>query len=153
MPTKQRNLFFVLTLALCLGLAVPAFAVESASPVESVKVDNLPALQIKHWKASTTDDKNAFLFGFATMLDLEKEWQGAKPVAIKQSLTGCWVKGLAGVSVKQMRDAVDSYGAAHPEDADRQVVEVLWLHFVQPKLSPQERKDVAAAYKAAQARK
>ena len=145
MPTKSRRIFFVLALAASLGFAFPALAQSGVPAAESVKADQLPALRLTHWKASTVDEQNAFLFGFATMLDLEKEWQGKKPLGIKQSLTGSWVKGLSGVTVKQMREAVDGYIAANPQDGERQVVEVLWFHFVQPKLSAQEKKDAAAA--------
>lgn len=150
MQTKQRGLFIILALVAALGLAAPAGAETRADKVGAATAGQMPGVRIKHWQSSSVEEKGAFLFGFVTMMELEKEWQG-KPLPLKQSLTSCWVKGLAGVTIKDMRDAVDTYAAAHPEDGERQVVEVLWLHFVQPKLTPWERKDVAAAYKASRA--
>ena len=97
-----------------------------------------PAVRLREWKSSTDDEQRAFLFGFVTMLELEKEWQGKKPVSPSRSLISCWTKGLNGVSPRQMGKTIDAYVAAHPEDNDMQVVEILWFQYVHPKLTPQE---------------
>ncbi len=149
MPANFRIRLFALALMLNLAVAAPAVAEQAIAPaVENAKADSLPALRLKHWKASTEVEKNSFLFGFVTMLDLEKEWGGANPLPLKQSLTNAWVTGLTGVSVGQMRRAVDDYIQENPDKTERQVVEVLWFHFVQPKLSEQQKKELSAAHRA-----
>jgi hypothetical protein len=153
MPTKKRSILYILVLALGLGLATSAGAESRADQVNDIKADQTPAVRLSHWKSSSVAEQNSFLFGFVTMLGLEKEWRQGKELPVKQSLANCWIKGFNGVTIQQMREAIDAYAAAHPEDTERQVVEVLWIGFVQPKLSAQERKDVAAAYKAGQGRK
>ena len=153
MPTKKRSILCILALALSLGIAAPAGAESPAEQANGVKADQMPAVRLSHWKSSSVAEQNSFLFGFVTMVALEKEWRQGRDLPVKQSLGGCWLKGLTGVTIQQMREAIDAYAVAHPEDMERQVVEVLWMSFVQPKLSAQERKDVAAAYKAGQGRK
>ena len=153
MPTKKRSILYILVLALGLGLATSAGAESRADQVNDIKADQTPAVRLSHWKSSSVAEQNSFLFGFVTMLGLAKEWRQGKELPVKQSLANCWIKGFNGVTIQQMREAIDAYAAAHPEDTERQVVEVLWIGFVQPKLSAQERKDVAAAYKAGQGRK
>lgn len=113
-------------------------AVSHASNAEKISAVGVPVLQMKHWARSSQDEKLAFLFGFASLLELEKEWQGAKPLPLNQSIVGSWVRGLDGVTLGQMARALDKYAKENPDDLSRPVVEVMGITYVRPKLSEAE---------------
>ena len=115
--------------------AGPARASETLAKVEAV---SCPIVKMEHWRNSSRDEKLAFLFGFSSLLELEKEWQGSKPLPIKQSIVGSWVRGLDGVTLGQMCDAIDRYAAQHPEEGAISVLEVLGSIYVRPKMTQAE---------------
>lgn len=128
--------FFIFTV---FSLA-PASSQAAQSRLANVQAVNCPSLLLKHWKASNKNEKMAFLLGFATMLEMEKEWQGTTPLAISSSINNSWVRGLSGVTLGQMASSIDSYIAEHPDQMDRSVIEVMGRIYVSPKLTEQERK-------------
>lgn len=87
------------------------------------------------WRNSTTEERYSFLAGFCTMLELERAWQGENLLPIKQSLIGSWADGLSGVSIREMDEAVNNHLQSEETSDDRLVVDFLWYHFVQPKIS------------------
>ena len=143
MFAKSRIFLMFLALGM-LVCALPA----GAAPNALAKVDAVecPAVKLKHWQSSTNDEKLSFLFGIATMIEMEKEWQGSKPLPISKSTVGSWVNGLSGVTLGEMRDALDKYIVDHPDEMDRQVMEILGIVFVRPKMSPAMRQEAAEKY-------
>ncbi len=137
--TVLQKLIGFAVAVLLLGLA-PAVGQAAEKPAGS------PAVRLHEWKSSSADEQRAFLFGFITMLELEKEWQGETPVSPGHSLISCWAKGLDGVSPRQMAKVIDAYAAAHPDDTEKQVVEILWFAYVQPKLTAQELEELRATH-------
>lgn len=102
----------------------------------------VPLVTLRHWKESKPNERYAFLVGFVTMLEIEKEWQlknGKKVLPMKQSLTGQWVTGFENVPLKEIYDGVNQHIASKPGDLDRPVAEVLWFNFVQPKRDESKR--------------
>ena len=92
-------------------------------------------VQMRHWQASGKTEKQAFLAGMLTMLELEKEWQrrdGRKPLPFDKSLNGAWVHGLNGQTVDSLITVLDAYAKDKPQDMNRPVVEVLWYLYAQP---------------------
>ncbi|MDL2316678.1 hypothetical protein LJC59_06320 [Desulfovibrio sp. OttesenSCG-928-A18] len=114
----------------------PGLAAETR--LAKVEAVHCPMLRLEHWKASSDQEKMAFLFGFATMLEIEREWQGSVPVPLDRSLNSSWTRGFAGVTIGQMRDALDRYVTEHPDQLDKSVVWALGRMYVRPKLSAAE---------------
>ena len=130
------------------GLSMTPEAAGAAAPaVRNAPAVNCPSVLLKHWRSSTQNEKLSFLLGFATMLEMEKEWQGSAPLGINQSITGSWVRGLSGVTLGQMANSVDRYAAEHPDQMDVSVIEVLGRIYVQPVLSDQERRQAGDHYR------
>lgn len=137
---KKNALFFmVLTLLLC-GLGGTGKAAEpEKSATDRVgstsEVIYLPVITLNDWKQSTYAERMGFLAGFLSALDLEKEWQGKKPLPLEKSLNYSWIKGFAGVSMTEIADTTNAYVAKHPEDLNRPLVEYLWYAYAQPKVT------------------
>lgn len=142
------KMFRPITIAAFLGaLLVPcAYSTpgHAASPSTTQEVLCLPMLTLQDWQASQKNEKLAFLFGIASMIELEKEWQGAKPLPISKSLNQSWVRGLDGVSLNAMRGAVDKFAEDHPTLSQMSVLEALGRIYVRPKLSETERREASA---------
>jgi len=117
------------------SLPRPASAVEA---IAGVKAISCPAVTLDHWRNSSRDEKLAFLFGFASLLEMEKEWQGNRPLPIKQSIIGSWIRGLDGVTLGQMSDAIDAYATRHPDQMELSVLEVLGGLYVRPNMTQAE---------------
>lgn len=107
------------------------------------EVLSLPALTLQDWQASAKNEKLAYLFGIASMIELEKEWQGAKPLPISKSLNQTWVRGLDGVSLDAMRVGLDKFATNNPALSQMSVLEALGRIYVRPKLSETERREAA----------
>ncbi len=134
---KSRIGIPLLALLVCLA-AVPAFAAApDPGKVRQLQANNIPLVSLNTWKDSTEQERYGFLVGFVTMMELERQWQGQNPLPLKLSLVQSWSKGFEGVTLKQIHDTLDEYIAANPKDLDRQVVEVLWFKFAQPKVKEQ----------------
>ena len=125
------------------ALASPAQAASSGQSLAKVEAVGCPILRLEHWQRSTTEEKMAFLLGFASMLELEKEWQYTPSLPLSQSTVGSWVRGLDGVTLGDMCRALDTYAARNPDKLDRSVLETLGIIYVKPKLTPAERTEAA----------
>ncbi len=94
-----------------------------------------PVVTLRVWNESAEQEQYAFLAGFVSLFELEKEWQGQKGILpLKQSMIGSWGAGLNGMTLRDMRNTVDNYAARNPGESNKLVVEVLWHELVQPKL-------------------
>ena len=121
--------------AATLVLAAPAFAQTTQSvsdKVEAAPGTTTPTVTMKTWKMSSEAERYSFLAGFVTMLELEREWQGANAVPIKQSLIGSWSQGLSNVSIRTMDEDIEAYINSSDANMDRLVVDFLWFNYVQP---------------------
>lgn len=136
----------VVLAAFLLTMAFPALSLQAADEgynpkrskqIQGVKVGSVPILTMKHWSDSSPEERYAFLVGFASMLEMEKDWQykqNGKHLPLDQSLAGSWAKGLQGRSLKNIYDGLNKYVAANPGALDRPLAEVMWFQFVQPKV-------------------
>lgn len=131
-----RTAIPVLALFVCLAAApAPVFGAAPDGAKATAQEASQVAVSLKTWKDSTEQERYGFLVGFMSMLELEKKWQGEKPLPLKQSLVPSWSRGLSDVTLKQIHDTINEYIAANPGDMDRQVVEVMWFKFAQPKVT------------------
>ena len=76
---------------------------------------------------------------------MEKEWQGNMPLAINNSITPTWVRGLQGRTLGELCSALDTYVAQNPDKMEDSVAGTLGRLFVAPKLT-QSEKEVARAH-------
>lgn len=94
--------------------------------------DEVPLVTGEHWTKSSEQVKKAYLIGIANVLQIEAAYQGSSPPTDAQSLVPTAAVGLKGQTLDSVRNAVDAYYAAHPEDLARPVFEVIWRDVVVP---------------------
>lgn len=95
---------------------------------------SFPVVTLKDWRDSSDDARYSFLLGFATALEMEREWQGGKPLPLEESLNNSWIKGLNNRTFVEIHDNVNKYIAQNPGDLQRPLVEYLWYAYAQPKV-------------------
>ena len=123
---------------LCAPLPLAGAAPAAQSPAKTapqLQATHAPVVQMRHWQASTREEKLAFLAGMVTMLELEKEWQrrdGRKPLPFDKSLIPAWANGLNGQTLEAVMAALDAHAKTTPQDMNKPVVEVLWYLYAQP---------------------
>lgn len=123
---------FIATFGAAFVYATPGSANSHISDQGQKTAVALPPLTLQHWQESPRNEKLAFLFGMASMIELEKEWQGKNPVPISKSLNSTWVRSLAGVSLSEMLAALDSYAKENPTLAQMCVLEAIGRIYVRP---------------------
>lgn len=137
--TARLSVLLSLTGALVFSIfCLAPQTVVAAEKLERFQATSCPTVTLQNWQASNRNEKLAFLFGLATMLELEKEWQYKTPLPIDRSLNSSWVRGLDGVTIGQMLQTVDNFVAANPDKLNMSVLEVLGRTYVKPRLTRQE---------------
>lgn len=138
----------ILFLALAGLLFAPQAGLAASSRAEGAAEtrSSYPSFTMEHWKYSSKEEKMAFLFGFLSALEMEKEWQRGKFLPISKSTVGSWIKGLDGMTLDQIRESLDAYLEQNPDKKGMNVIEVLGRMYVRPKMTPAERKEAADHY-------
>ncbi len=95
--------------------------------------NHVPLVTGKHWAKATQAEKMSYLLGMGTIIELEKEYQGDKP--LEDSLNHKLVKGLSGHTFREIKGHVDTFYDNNPEKMDVPVVEVIWYELVAPTLN------------------
>ena len=78
--------------------------------------------------------KKAYLVGIANIAQLELAYQGATQAPDSQSVLPRMQKGLKGQTLDSVRDALNKWYAAHPDQLQRPVIETIWFEMVVPGL-------------------
>ena len=107
-------------LVLILVLAVPALG----------QAREVPVVTGENWNKSSPQEREAFLVGAATIMELEQEVQGTPPPP--KSTIDTWCKGLSHFTFDQMAAAIDKWYADNPDKLSRPVVEVMWYELAKP---------------------
>ena len=94
----------------------------------------IPVVTGEHWTRSSVEMKKAYLVGMANIVLIEVAYEGANPVSDAQSILPRMVKGLKGQTLDSVREALDRWYAAHPDQIRRPVVETIWFELVVPGL-------------------
>lgn len=94
---------------------------------------SFPVITGEHWMNATPQERLSFIAGMTTMIELEKEVQGATPPADQKSLIPAWVSGLSRFKLKEIVDELDKVYTQKPELKAKPVVEVLWYEVAFPK--------------------
>ena len=100
----------------------------------SAVADEVPLITGEHWVKSTVEQKKAFLIGIANVVLVETAYEGTNPPPDAQSIVPRMVKGLKSQTLDSVREALDKWYAAHPDQLQRPVVETIWFEMVVPGL-------------------
>ena len=106
---------------LCCGLSF------GASPVKASPAD-LTGVQ---WKLSTSSEKLAFLYGVSSTVAIEQLIAEQRGVSASPFVKA-WMAAFGDTSWKDIQKCLDDWYAAHPDDAERSVFDVLWYEFMAP---------------------
>ena len=121
MKLQLRTLMFVT----CMTLA----ALSSGARAQEV-----PLVTGEHWTKSSEEAKKAYLVGIANIAHVELAYGAANPGSDAQSVIPRMVKGLKGQTLDTVRESLNKWYAAHPEQMQRPVVETIWFEMVVPTL-------------------
>jgi len=98
----------------------------------SARAQEIPLVTGEHWTKSTEEMKKAYLVGIANIVLLEMTYEGANQASDAQSMLPRMVKGLKGHTLDTVREAVNKWYAAHPDQLQRPVIETIWFEMVVP---------------------
>ncbi|MCM1512142.1 MAG: hypothetical protein NC112_03385 [Oxalobacter formigenes] len=139
---KAAGWLLTVPFAATLALASPWAAAEKSATQEAVRTAvrqtdalDFPVVTLKHWTAGTDAFRYGFLIGFTSAIEMEKEWQGKKPLPLEESLTQTWARGFDHVTLKEIGDNINAYIAANPNNSDVPLVEYLWYAYAQPQVN------------------
>ena len=94
----------------------------------------IPLITGEHWTKSSEEMKKAYLVGIANIVQIEMAYQGTTPASDAQSTLPRMVKGLKGQTLDSVRDGLNKWYAAHPDQMQRPVIETIWFEMVVPGL-------------------
>ncbi|HSC98770.1 MAG TPA: hypothetical protein VLI21_07700 [Casimicrobiaceae bacterium] len=98
----------------------------------TARADDVPMVTGEHWVKSSDEAKKAYLIGIANVLQIEHAYQATSPPTDAQSLVPRWAKGLKGQTLDTVRDQLNRWYAAHPDQLRRPVLETIWFEIVVP---------------------
>lgn len=99
----------------------------------NARAQEVPLVTGEHWTKSSEEVKKAYLVGIANMGQIELSYEGSG-VSDAQSVLPRMVKGLKGQTLDSVRDALNKWYAAHPDQLQRPVIETIWFELVLPGL-------------------
>jgi len=124
LPLKSAALAAALTLALS----------SAASAQNSTIADDpdVPIATGAHWVNAQPAAKAGYLLGIANILDIEQALQGDNPPADGASLVPVMMRGLNGMTLRQIGEGLDRWYADHPDQLSRPVIETIWFEIAKP---------------------
>jgi hypothetical protein len=123
-----------MAIKLQLRIAVFAALIALAAVCGVARAQEIPLVTGEHWTKSSEEMKKAYLVGMANIAFLETAYEGTNPPSDVQSLLPRMVKGLKGQTLDSVRDALNKWYAAHPDQLSRPVIETIWFEMVLPGL-------------------
>lgn len=100
----------------------------------TVFADEVPVVTGEQWLKSSEQAKKAYLVGVANVLQVEWAYEANNPPSDAQSVVPRFVKGLKGQTLDGVREGLDKWYAAHPDQSQRPVIETIWFEIVIPGL-------------------
>ena len=100
----------------------------------NARAEEVPLVTGEHWTKSSEEMKKAYLVGIANIVLLEMTYEGANQASDAQSMLPRMVKGLKGHTLDTVREALNKWYAAHPDQLQRPVIETIWFEMVVPGL-------------------
>ena len=117
-----------------LRVAIVAACLMLATMFGIARAQEVPLVTGEHWTRSSEEAKKAYLVGIANIVHLELAYEGPNPTSDAQSFLPRMVKGLKGQTLDSVREALNKWYAAHPDQLQRPVIETLWFELVVPGL-------------------
>ncbi|SDD76178.1 hypothetical protein SAMN05216345_11560 [Cupriavidus sp. YR651] len=115
-------------------LAVMATALMTLTLAIGSRADEIPLITGKQWTDSSELTKKAYLVGIANVLQVDIAYHEGKPPPDGQSIVPRFARGLKGHSLDSVRQGLDRWYAAHPDQLQRPVIETIWFEMVVPGL-------------------
>ncbi|MGE7958909.1 hypothetical protein ACQKQA_20390 [Pseudomonas sp. NPDC089530] len=113
-----------LVLAACLTLATTGIA----------RADEVPLITGEQWTQSSEQLKKVYLIGIANAYQVEAAYHGSKPPSDAQSLIPRFGRGLKGQTLDSVREGLNQWYAANPDQVKRPIIETIWFEMVLPGL-------------------
>ncbi|MGO4330556.1 hypothetical protein AB4Z48_13000 [Cupriavidus sp. 2TAF22] len=98
------------------------------------RAEDIPLVTGRHWTESSEQMKKAYLVGIANLALVDIAYQAGKPPTDSQSIVPRLAKGLKGQTLDTVREGLDRWYAAHPDQLQRPVLETIWFEMVVPGL-------------------
>ncbi|MEG2140291.1 MAG: hypothetical protein RRY20_05835 [Bilophila sp.] len=137
----MRKKFFMVACSAALVCGLGLFAGAAPTPQKPIKpvVSSAPApapnagidVTGTQWGQSTKNEKLAFLYGASSIVAIEHliaQKQGQPP----SPFVSAWMAAFKDTRWMDLQGKLDAWYAAHPEQANRQVFDVLWFEFMTP---------------------
>ncbi len=115
-------------------LAVTAMALMTLTLATTSRADEIPLITGKQWTDSSEQTRKAYLVGIANLVQVDIAYHDGKPPPDSQSILPRFARGLKGHSLDSVRQGVDRWYAAHPDQLQRPVIETIWFEMVIPGL-------------------
>jgi hypothetical protein len=119
-------------------LAATATACVMLTLGQGARAQEIPLVTGKQWTESSEQMKKAYLVGIANLVQVESAYYDDKPPGDTQSIVPRLAKGLRGHTLDSVRQRVDNWYAAHPDELKRPVIETIWFDMVIPGLQPKK---------------
>lgn len=115
-------------------LLMLAACVTMATLAGGARADEIPLVTGEHWVKSSDELKKVYLVGIANIAQVEAAYGAASPPSDVQSIVPRMARGLKGQTLDSVRDGLNKWYAAHPDQLQRPVIETIWFEMVVPGL-------------------
>jgi hypothetical protein len=95
---------------------------------------DIPVITGEQWTTSSEEMKKVYLVGIANFLQIETAYQAENPPTDAQSIVPRLVKGLQGQTLDSVREGLNRWYAANPDQLQRPVIETVWFEMAVPGL-------------------
>src|SRR4051794_19042987 len=99
-----------------------------------VAAQEVPLVTGKQWTDSSEQTKKAYLVGIANLVQVEIAYRADNTSADSQTIIPRLAHGLKGQTLDTVREGLDRWYAAHPDQLRRPVIETIWFEMVLPGL-------------------
>jgi hypothetical protein len=110
--------------ALCIALTAATTA----------RADEIPLVTGKQWTESSDVAKKAYLVGIVNLVQVEMAFEEGKGPPDSQSILPRLARGMKGQTLDSVRQGLDRWYAAHPDQLRRPVLDTIWFEMVVPGL-------------------
>lgn len=111
-----------------------AACVIMATLAGGARADEIPLVTGEHWVKSSDELKKVYLVGIANIAQVEAAYGAATPPSDAQSIVPRMARGLKGHTLDSVREGLNKWYAAHPDQLQRPVIETIWFELVVPGL-------------------
>ena len=98
------------------------------------RAEEIPLVTGEHWSKSSEEVKKAYLAGIANIVQVEMAYGAPNAATDAQSIVPRMVKGLKAETLDSVRESLNKWYAAHPDQMQRPVIETIWFEMVVPGL-------------------